>query len=58
VGDPDLFELEAQALDGAQQQVKVAAGIYNSRLMGLIVPDQGTVLLEGGDGDGLVLKHP
>jgi hypothetical protein len=26
--------------------------------MGLIVPDQGTVLLEGGDGDGLVLKHP
>ena len=39
VRDPDLFELEVQSFDGAQQQVKVTARVHHSRLTRLIVPN-------------------
>ena len=57
VGDPDLFELEVQLFDGPQQHMQIAARIDDRRLARLVVPDQGAVLLEGRDGDGLVLQH-
>jgi len=57
VGDPDLFELEVQLFDGAEQHMQIATRIDDRRLACLVVPDQGAVLLEGRDGDGLVLQH-
>ena len=58
VRDPDLLQTKAMLLHGTQNQIEVAPRIDDCRLKRLIVPDQRTVLLEGGDGDGLVLQHP
>jgi hypothetical protein len=44
-------------MDGSQNQVQITTGVDHSRLARLVVPDQGAVLLEGGDRDGLVLQH-
>jgi hypothetical protein len=57
VGDPDLFQRDAQLLASVLQHIQIATGINDGGFHGFIAPDDGTVLLEGGDGDGFVLKH-
>jgi hypothetical protein len=57
VGDPDLLKLEFVRLNRRQNQVQITPRVNHSRLARLVVPDQGAVLLEGRDRDGLVLQH-
>ncbi len=57
VGDPDLLQRNAQALDGVQQQIHVATRVDDGGAALFIAPDDGAVLLEGGNGDGLVVQH-
>ena len=57
VRDPDLFKLEPQLLDGLEQHLQIATRVDDGGLQGLVVPDERTVLLESGDGDGEVLEH-
>ena len=56
VREPDLAEREPQALDFCQQ-VEIAARVDDGGLAGGIAPDDGTVLLEGRDGNGEVAQH-
>ena len=53
VGDEDFFYRDTLAFDGGENAFNVAAGVDNSTLHGLFVPDQGAVLLKRGDGDNL-----
>ena len=55
--EPDLFELQAQALDFGQQPVKVPTGINHSRLKAFVVPDERAILGKGCDGDSEVTQH-
>jgi hypothetical protein len=57
VREPDGLEVQAQALDFAQHHVQVAAGVDHGGVHGLVAPDEGAVLLEGGDGDREVMQH-
>ena len=57
VREPDLFEREAQPCNGGQQGVQVAARVHHGGLVCGVTPDNGAVLLEGGDGDGEVAEH-
>ena len=57
MGEPDLFELEAQPIDLCQQVVQIPARVDHGGLLGVLVPDQGAVLLKGRDGDGEVGEH-
>ena len=57
VGEPDLFKRHAQLFARIFQHRQVATGVDDGTLHGVIAPDDGAVLLEGGDGDGFVLKH-
>ncbi|MNT36811.1 hypothetical protein D3C72_1729160 [compost metagenome] len=57
VGEPDLFERDAQTLDFCEQHIQVAAGVDHGRLVGGVAPDEGAVLLKRGNGDGEVAEH-
>ena len=57
VGDPDLLQRHAQLATGVFQQWQISAWVDDGGFFGFIAPDDGTVLLERGDGDGFVLKH-
>jgi len=57
VGEPDLFELEAQPFDLCQDFVQITTWVNDRRLQGLVAPDQRAILVKGGDGNGEVLKH-
>jgi hypothetical protein len=54
---PDLHQLQAQALDFGQDVVQITAGVDHGRLHRLVAPDQGTILLERGNWEGGVVKH-
>ena len=54
VGEQDLLDPDAEPRGGIHQQVDVAAGIDEGALHGFAAPEQGAVLLEGGDGDDAV----
>ncbi|MNZ72787.1 hypothetical protein D3C78_911750 [compost metagenome] len=43
--------------DGRQQFVRLATRVDQRRLMGLVTPDEGTILGERGDRDHLELQH-
>jgi hypothetical protein len=57
MGEPNLLEFQTPLLDLRQDQIQVAAWIDHGRLLSLIVPNQGAILLERCDRDGLVLKN-
>jgi hypothetical protein len=57
MGDPNLLQLDAMAAHRVQNQIQIAPRINHSRLTTLVVPHERTVLLEGRDGNGLVLQH-
>ena len=57
VREPDLLKRHAQLFASGFQQGQIATGIDDGALHGFIAPDDGAVLLEGGNGDGFVLKH-
>ncbi|MNC51682.1 hypothetical protein D3C75_1009830 [compost metagenome] len=43
--------------NGRQQLLCLATGVNQRRLMGLVTPDEGTILGERGDRDHLELQH-
>jgi hypothetical protein len=55
--EPDLLERDAELVDGCEQPVEIAAGVDDRGLLRGVAPHDGTVLLERGDGDGLVAEH-
>ena len=57
VGDPNLFQRDAQLFASILQRIQIATGINDGGFHGFIAPDDGTVLLERGDWDGFVMKH-
>ena len=57
VRDPDVFQRDAQLLASSEQDIGVTARVDDRSGHALVLPDQRTVLLEGGDGDGFVVKH-
>src|SRR5450830_1776845 len=57
VGEPDLRYRESPPLDLGQQNDQVATGIDDSGLHRFIAPDDGAVLLEGGNRKGVVVQH-
>src|SRR5256885_12313868 len=57
VREPDGLERQAQALYLPADLLQVAARVDDGGFHGLVAPDQRAVLLEGGDGDGVVLEH-
>lgn len=57
VGEPNLFQPDTELLAGVLQHGQIATGVDDGGLVRFIAPNDGTVLLEGGDGDGLVLQH-
>ncbi|MNT54204.1 hypothetical protein D3C72_1913440 [compost metagenome] len=57
MGQPDGFEREAQAFDFPADLLQIAARIDDGSLHGLVAPHQRTVLLELGDGNGVVVEH-
>jgi len=54
VGEQDLLDLDAEPRGRIHQHVDVAAGIDEGALHGFAAPEQGAVLLEGGDGDDAI----
>ena len=57
VGDPNLLQGQTQLFDSVEQHLQIATGVDDSGLQRFVAPDQRAVLLEGGDGDGLVVEH-
>ena len=57
VGQQDLLQLDTQALHRSTKFGQITAGIDNSAVHGLVAPDDGAVLLERRDGDGVVVQH-
>lgn len=57
VGEPDLLERDGARLTGGQQGLEVASGVNDSACAAGVVPDDGAVLREGGDGQGDVVQH-
>lgn len=57
MGLPDLRECQPPAPDFREQHVEIPTGVDDGGLQGLIAPDNGAVLLEGGNRDGVVTQH-
>lgn len=57
VRDPDVFERDAQLLASVKQYIDITARVDHRSGHALVLPDQRTVLLKGGDGDGFVVEH-
>ena len=57
VSDPNLLQSHAELFAGGFKQGQIAARIDDGSLHRFIAPDDGTVLLEWGDGNGFVLQH-
>ena len=57
VGQQDVSQGQAVPGDGGQQFVRLATGVDQGRLMGLVTPDEGAVLGERGDRDHLEFQH-
>ena len=57
MGDPNLGELHAQLRQRIFDHIEVAARINDRGLATRVVPDDGAVLLEGGNGNGGVMEH-
>ena len=57
VRDPDVFERDAQLLASVEQHIDVTARVDDRSGHALVLPDQRTVLLKGGDGDGFVVER-
>ena len=57
VGDPNLLQLHTELLACVCQHGQIATGIDDGGLHRFIAPDDGTVLLERGNGNGFVLQH-
>ena len=55
VGQQDMGQSQPAPGDGSQQLVRLATGIDERRLVGLVAPDEGTILGELGDRDHLEL---
>ena len=51
VGDEDLFDLDPRLADRLAQLGQIAAGIDKRALVGFGAPEQGAILLEGGNRD-------
>ena len=56
MGEPDLHQLHIKPLSLGQQVVQIAPWIDDGGLPGFIAPDDGGILLEGGDRDGVVTQ--
>jgi hypothetical protein len=57
MGEPDLLKRQAAPPHFGLQYIKVATRVNDGGFQRLIAPDQGAVLLEGRDRNGVVLKH-
>ena len=57
VRDPDVCQRDAQLFASGEQHIGVTARVDDRSGHALVLPDQRTVLLEGGDGDGLIAEH-
>ena len=57
MGDPNLTEMQAVLFDSAQQVLHITSGVNQGRLQRFGAPDQGAVLLKGGDRNGFVVQH-
>jgi hypothetical protein len=57
MGQQDLRQRQLQGLGRGPDARQVATGVDDGGLQGLVAPDEAAVLLEGGDGDGLVAQH-
>ena len=54
---PDRHQVQATLLHLGQDGVQIAAGIDDRRLVRLVAPQQGAVLLKSRHGDGVVMQH-
>ena len=50
MGQQDFREFDALLLGGCEDAVDVATGVDSGGFQGFFTPQQGAVLLEGGDG--------
>ena len=51
MGQQDALDVQAEFGDGAEDVRDVAAGVDHEGGLGLVVPDQGAILLQRGDWD-------
>jgi hypothetical protein len=58
VCDPNLLQIQAVLANGGQNQIQITPRVYHRSLVALVVPHKRAILLEGRDGNGLVLQHP
>ena len=56
MGEQDALDGDAGLVDGGEDAVHVAAGIDNQSEFGRVIPQDGAVLLEGGDRDHRAAK--
>ena len=57
VSQPDLLQRQAVFPDDLQDRLHVAAGIDDDAFLGVLVEENGTILLERSDGDDTRLQH-
>jgi hypothetical protein len=57
VREPHRLQVDAQGTHRFNQARQLAAGIHDGRGHRLVAPDDGTVLLEACDWNGLVAQH-
>ena len=57
VGDPDLLELQLKVTHRLQDDIEIPAWVDHGSLQRRVTPDERAVLLEGGNGDSLVVEH-
>jgi hypothetical protein len=55
--DPDLLELQIVLPNSVQNQIQITTRVHHGSLTTVVIPHKRTILLEGCDGNGLVLKH-
>ena len=56
--DPDLLQRDAELFAGIFEQGHITTRVDDGAFHRLVTPDDRAVLLERGNGNGFVLKHP
>ena len=51
MGEENLLDRNLRLFDGLHDRIDISAGIDHGADMGIVIPDQRTILLERGDGN-------